>query len=395
MGTPSAIRAAEEATVENPSVALMLRQSFPDLASAVRSRVPRIMEHFRALVKEVLPSADELTLAELMDHLPHVLDDLAVALAATGGTLHASFVNDSRQHGARRYHQSFNLSELLVEHSILRSLVIEEVSKALERAPSVEETSALNAGLDAASRRAVESFVNHHQREVQANAEAHSKYLSFLSHDLRGNLNGILLTVEVLRRQEAGSPDRREFVEDLEMMRRSILDTVSGMDRFLHADKLRRGKVEVKLADVDLESLIREVTRQFAEQAKEKGIAVEVETADCPKVVSDRELVQLILQNLLGNAVKYTKEGIVRVITGVLPNGGCRITVADNGPGIPKEQMEQIFQPYVRGPTYGQSGMGLGLTIAHEAAALLKARLWAESQLGNGAKFHLELPGRG
>ena len=83
---------------------------------------------------------------------------------------------------------------------------------------------------------------------------------------------------------------------------------------------------------------------------------------------------QLIVQNLLGNAVKYTKKGRVRIITSHLPSGGCRITVADNGPGIPKEQLEKIFQPYTRGPTYGQSGMGLGLTIAHEASVLLKGR---------------------
>jgi signal transduction histidine kinase len=348
----------ENPLVENPLVAMMMRQSFPDLASAVRSRAPRIMEHFKDLVKQSLPSADELTLTELADHLPEVLEDLAVALATTGGTLQSAFVRDSRQHGTCRYHQSFNLSELLVEHSILRSLVIEEVAKELERSPSLDEISALNAGLDAASRRAVESFVTHYQREVRAATEAHSKYLSFLSHDLRGNLNGILLTVEVLRRVGDGSADRNEFVNDLDMMRRSILDTVSAMDRFLHADRLRRGKVEVRLMEIDLESLIREITRQFAEQAKEKGVAIEAETANCPNVVSDRELVQLIMQNLLGNAVKYTKEGQVMVSTSPLGSGGCRITVADNGPGIAKEQLEEIFQPYMRGATHGQSGMG-------------------------------------
>jgi len=393
MEVPQKTRVLENSSVENPSVAMMMRQSFPDLASAVRSRAPRIMEHFRDLVKQSLPSADELTLAELTDHLPHVLEDLAVALAATGGILQASFVSDSREHGTSRYHQSFNLSELLVEHSILRSLVIEEVTKELERLPSLEEISALNAGMDAASRRAVESFVNHYQREVRAATEAHSKHLSFLSHDLRGNLNGILLTVEVLRRAGGGSPDRNEFVSDLDMMRRSILDTVSAMDRFLHADRLRRGKVEVKLVEIDLKSLIGEVTRQFAEQAKEKGVAIEAETGNCPKVVSDRELVQLILQNLLGNAVKYTKQGRVIVSTSPSGSGGCRITVADNGPGISKDRLEEIFQPYMRGATHGQPGMGLGLTIAHEAAVVLKSRLWAESQPGNGAKFHLDLPG--
>jgi signal transduction histidine kinase len=392
MGSPLPLKVAEGSPIENPSLELMMRQAFPELADAVRGRSPRILERFREMVKEILPSADELTLTELLDHLPQALQDLAIALEATSGSLQKNFLSDSRQHGVCRFHQSFNLSELLVEYSILRSLVIEEVGSAFGRMPSLAEISALNIGIDAASRRAVESFVLHQQREMQAGAEAQSKYLSFLSHDLRGSLNGILLTVEVLRREQGAVANRSESVNDLEMMRRSILDTVSAMDRFLHADKFRRGKVEVRLGKVNLGSLIPEVAKQFMEQAKEKGIEVQVDTAIAPVIVTDRELVQLILQNLLGNAVKYTKQGRVRVITSKLSGGGCQITVADDGPGIPPDQIEMIFQPYTRGPTHGQSGLGLGLTIAHEAANLLKARLWAESQVGVGSKFHLDLP---
>jgi signal transduction histidine kinase len=392
MGVSLAKTTVENESVENPTVNLMMRQSFPELATALRGRRAQIMERFRGLVRTVLPSADELTLSELVDHLPEVLEDLAVALAAQGGTLQASFVTDSRHHGVCRYHQSFNLSELLVEYSILRSLVIEDVTKAMERSLVLVEISALNAGMDAASRRAVESFVAYHERELQATNEAHSKYLSFLSHDLRGNLNGILLTVEVLQRAKSNSSRRKELVSDLDLMRKSIMDTVSAMDRFLHADKFRRGKVEVKLGEVNLAELVRDVATQFMEQAKEKGVEIKVESDHCPTVKSDRELVQLILQNLMGNAVKYTQKGKVEISMNHAGGGRCRITVADQGPGIPKEQLDRIFEPYMRGPTHGQKGIGLGLTIAHEAAVLLKARLWAESEPGRGTKFHLELP---
>jgi signal transduction histidine kinase len=392
MGIPIALRFSEGSTVENPTVDLMMRQAFPELGDALRGRVSTILEHFRAMVKQVLPSADELTLGELMDHLPATLEDLASALAATGTNLHSDFLNDSRQHGVCRYHQSFNLSELLVEYSILRSLLIEEVTKGMDRLLTLEEISALNAGVDAASRRSVESFVGHFQREVQAGADAQNKYLSYLSHDLRGSLNGILLTVEVLRRGQSNLPLQQEMMNDLDLMRRSILDTVAGMERFLHADKFRRGKVEVRLSDVKLEELIHEVVLQVAEQAKDKQVEIQVQSGHWPELVTDRELVQLILQNLLGNAVKYTKRGSVRVKGSLLESGGCRVSVEDDGPGISKEQLETVFQPYVRGLSHGESGMGLGLTIAHEAAMLLKARLWAESQVGRGSQFHLDLP---
>ena len=324
-----ALKAGEGSSIENPSLERMMRQPFPELASAVRGRSPRILERFRAMVQEVLPSADELTLMELLDHLPQALQDLAAALEATGGSLQKNFLTDSREHGVCRYHQSFNLSELLVEYSILRALVIEEVSGAVERTLALEEVAALNVGLDAASRRAAESFVAYQQREVNAHAEAQSKYLAFLSHDLRGSLNGILLTIEVLRRGPAGSIGKEEWLGDLEMMRRSILETVSAMDHFLHADQLKRGKVQVKLSEVNLAVLIPEIAAQFSERAKEKGIAIVADTTACPAVVTDRELVQLILQNLVGNAVKYTKKGRVRIITigigkGRVPDYGCR-----------------------------------------------------------------------
>lgn len=384
-----------DSTVRNPSLEMMMRQSFPDLARAVRGSSPQVLERFRQMVLGVLPSADELTLNELHDHLPQALEDLAFALESTGGSLQRNFLTDSREHGVCRYHQSFNLSELLVEYSILRALIFEEVTKTLGRSLHLEELWALNVALDASSRRAVESFVNHQHREVQAAVDAQSKYLSFLSHDLRGSLNGILLTVEVLRRGSASAPgsDQREFLGDLEMMRRSILDTVSAMDHFLHADQLRRGKVQVKPAEVSLRNVVRDLAAQFLERAKEKGIAIVTDTTVCPSVVTDRELVQLILQNLIGNAVKYTKQGQVRIITSSSDGKVCRVSVEDDGPGIPVEQISQIFKPYTRGPTHGQSGIGLGLSIAMEAASLLKARLWAESELGKGSQFHLEIAG--
>jgi signal transduction histidine kinase len=134
------------------------------------------------------------------------------------------------------------------------------------------------------------------------------------------------------------------------------------------------------------------VVLQFAEQAKEKKIEIEVQRAGWPELVTDRELVQLITQNLLGNAIKYTQQGSVRVKAALMDNGGFRISIEDDGPGIAQDQLEKIFQPYVRGASHGQAGMGLGLTIAHEAAVLLKARIWAQSELGQGSQFHLDLP---
>jgi signal transduction histidine kinase len=381
--------------MENPSLGKMMRRPFPELAAAIRSQTARIFDRFRAVVAETLPSADQLTLNELYDGLPRTLEDLASALAATGGAKKKKFLVDSIEHGVCRFHQSFNLGELLVEYSILRSIAVEEIAKVLDRSLTLDELGGLNAGIDASARRAVESFVAHQKSEIKAVAEAQSKYLSFLSHDLRGNLNGILLMIEVLRRELHGEEKFQSSLEDLDLMRRSILETVGTMDRFLSAERFRRGKIQATLAEVNLEALISEVANQFSPQAKEKGVALEIEGSGCPNLVSDRELITMILQNLLSNAVKYTQQGTIRISTMPAPKGGCKISIADEGPGIAAEAMKDIFEPFTRGETHGQKGAGLGLSIAKQAADLLGAHLAAGSRgLGLGATFTLDLPGQ-
>jgi signal transduction histidine kinase len=233
--------------------------------------------------------------------------------------------------------------------------------------------------------------VAHQQREIQSSAEAQSKYLAFLSHDLRGSLNGILLMLEVLRRELTGTAFQNSL-EDLDLMRRSILDTVGTMDRFLHAEKFRRGKVEVKLGEVNLAILVPEVVSQISPQAKNKNVNILIDTSHCPHIVSDRDLLLLILQNLANNAVKYSGGGTVRISAGPTPAGGCRLSVEDEGPGIASEKLATLFEPFMRGDTHGQAGVGLGLSIARQAADLLKAKLWAETVVGKGSTFILELP---
>jgi signal transduction histidine kinase len=377
--------------MEHPSLEQLMREPYPELSAALRARVGPILERFRALVREILPSADELTFSELIDHLPVTLEDMADAIAASSARRTGQFLVDSKEHGSCRYHQSYNLSELLVEYSILRTVIVEEVTGAMKRPLTVDELSGLIAGIDAAARRAVGTFVAHQQREIQSSAEAQSKYLAFLSHDLRGSLNGILLMLEVLKRELTGSTFQNSL-EDLDLMRRSILDTVGTMDRFLHAEKFRRGKVDVKLGEVNLSVLLPEVVSQVSPQAKSKGVSMSIDSSRCPHIVSDRDLLLLIVQNLVSNAVKYSTGGNVRITAALTPAGGCRLSVEDEGPGITPEKLSSMFEPFTRGETHGQGGIGLGLSIARQAADLLKGRLWAESVVGKGSTFILELP---
>jgi signal transduction histidine kinase len=174
-------------------------------------------------------------------------------------------------------------------------------------------------------------------------------------------------------------------------MRRSLLETVGTMDRFLHAERFRKGKVQVRPGPIRVKNLLSDISAQFSYQARDKELEIRINvSADC-EIVSDREMLSLILQNLISNAIKYSQQGLIEVDSSTTPDT-CKIWVKDGGPGIAPEKLTKLFAPFERGETYGQPGVGLGLSIAHQAANYLHAKLWAESTVGKGSTFYVELP---
>jgi signal transduction histidine kinase len=164
------------------------------------------------------------------------------------------------------------------------------------------------------------------------------------------------------------------------------------MDRFLHAERFRKGKVQVHPGHVVLKNLLTECASHFSYQAKDKNVELRVDAQDEMAIESDKELLLLIFQNLLSNALKYTDAGTTVTIHGECGPDSCKISVIDQGPGIAPEKLAGLFDPFARGETHGQPGVGLGLSIARQAAQYLTAKLWAESQLGKGSTFVVELP---
>jgi signal transduction histidine kinase len=377
--------------MKNPALDRLHTVAQPDLAKVLRARKEIILARWQKAVLHCLPDADALTLEGLRDGLPDALEDLAATLDDPSNYPLRDLLRESQSHGVCRFHQSFNLNELLIEYAALRGILIEELLLQLHRPIEPGEMAALDAGLDELMRRGVIAFVNHQKRQIQSAAEAQSKYLAFLSHDMRGALNGILLMVEVLSR-ELG--DQRQFADsigDLEIMRRSIMETVGTMDRFLQAERLRKGKVSLKVTRINLKRFIEDLAGQFALQAAGKGLRIVVEAAGVCDVNSDREMILLVLQNLIANAIKYAEKGTIhlRVKSEV---EGCIISVIDEGPGIEPDRLTKLFEPFERGETFGKSGAGLGLTIAHHAAEQLGATIRVESTPGIGSAFHLEIP---
>jgi signal transduction histidine kinase len=364
---------------------------FSDVAGAVQQRAPAIMDRWLAVVRSEMPTADALTLEQLRDELPDVLFELAKTLEASDGGHFDQMKAAAEEHGEVRFHQSYNLNELLIEYGILRPLVIDEIITHLGRPLKAEESAALNMGLDTIVRRSVIRFTSYQQSQLSVVAEAQSKYLSFLSHDIRGGLNGVLLIVEVLKQELAGEPRFAEPLGDMDRMRRAILDTVGTMDRFLHAERFRQGKVQPNNHPVDLQPLLAGLCNQMMHQARAKGLDMQCVVPGGTIVDTDKDLILLIVQNLLSNAIKYTAKGKVTLIADARATGGVVISVIDQGPGISPQMQSKLFEPFTRGETHGQEGVGLGLSMAKQAADVMGAKLSVESKPGAGSVFRVEL----
>jgi signal transduction histidine kinase len=242
---------------------------------------------------------------------------------------------------------------------------------------------------------------------VLPDADGTRKYLAFVSHELNNNLGGLLCCLHALRNQVAADNIDRHAVGDMLYNAIQVVqDTVSATSRFLHVERARHIGSPPDPAPVRLYELALRLTVQFSPQAQQKGLALRSDVPRDAAVVSNRELIFLVLQNLVGNAVKFSHSGTVRIGADLdhQTDAVTALWVSDEGPGIPPQQLVHIFRAFRRGKPDAAAadeaasvcpfpaGVGLGLTVANEAARLLGARLKVISLPDRGATFSLVFP---
>lgn len=357
------------------------------IAAWQKARQP-ILDRWRDAVGGVLPDPQDQARCLLSERLPHFLDEIAAALEQK------PFMESMAAPASSPMHDP-SLAHLLAGYQLLRRIAIEEMAKALGKPLPSEQSVILNQQID---RKISSAAIEHAARQaeaLQAEAAAMTRFLSFVSHDLRGGINGVVLMIEVLKR-ELKAGEKATVLEDLETIRRSMFSTVQTLERYLTAEKFRHGQIAVRIDNVAVRELLQELESLLSAELAEHGVQLRLQV-DPPdlNIRSDRQLLSLILQNLASNAIRYGRrqnviikaDGAARGSTGFF----CQFTVTDRGVGIAPEKLAQLLAPLSPGQTYGQKGMGAGLFIARHAAELLGARLWAESKLGEGSTFGLDL----
>jgi signal transduction histidine kinase len=360
----------------NPLTAQLTHRPFQELAAAIRSRVDRITLAWDTAVRKAMPQMQHLTFDELKDSTPEILNAIADALASDDPELIAELLGRAPAQGLSRFRLHFDVIEVMQEDRLLRSITVQHFEEALDRRMEAPECAALHVAIDVMLQRSVIALVEQQKFQLRAAAETELKFLSFLSHDLNNNLNDITLSLQGLGLdlKEAGGFAVAE--KSLALAQRYIGDTVVGMRRMLDHERLRKSAKALPVSRVDLYGAATKAVAQFAREATAKGTKMSVEVSPGTIVDSDGELLAVILQNLVGNCVKYSTGGAIRVGFGGNANTDRQsLWVSDDGPGIAPETIGSIFEAFRRGDDHGRPGLGLGLAIVSQAAKLLGAGL--------------------
>jgi len=231
-----------------------------------------------------------------------------------------------------------------------------------------------------------------------------TQFLSMASHELRTPLTAVSGFMQIARRRMsrmAGASDipdswreeAHKSDETLEMANRQAKKLARLIDELLDVSRLQQGRVEMRLAEMELADVVREVGERMRLLSQSHEIETTVEGA--APIVGDRDRIEQVLENLVGNAIKYSPEA-GRIEMSLRVNGANAIvSVRDQGIGVAPGEVEKIFGLFYRSPDPRADhvgGLGLGLYISREIVSRHHGRLWAERNPEVGTTFHVTLP---
>jgi two-component system cell cycle sensor histidine kinase PleC len=233
--------------------------------------------------------------------------------------------------------------------------------------------------------------------EAEAANASKTAFLANMSHELRTPLNAILGFSEIISQEcfgPVGSERYRDYAGDIHASGAHLLSLINDL---LDVAKIEAGRMDIAPRVLDAARTLDIALKLIGTKARDKNqvLSIMVEP-DAPALYGDERAIKQILINLVSNAVKFTPlGGNIQVIGGRAPNGDFQITVRDNGPGIPRDKIDNIFQPFNQVDNRFDrqaGGTGLGLALVRGLAELHGGRAWVESEYGRGCAVFVTLP---
>jgi len=225
---------------------------------------------------------------------------------------------------------------------------------------------------------------------AQESEKLKSTLLDALAHEFKTPLTSIKAAATALLSESPQSNSHRELLTVVEEESDRLSDLVT---EAIQMARIEAGKLQLHRQPVSAATVVDSALRKFKDRAQDRRVTVQIDTS-MPPVEADEELISLVLQQLVDNALKYSPPDSPLTISAREEDGSIVISVADQGPGVPEHEQARIFDKFYRGDLNRQSiaGTGMGLTIAREIVKAHGGRIWLHSRPGQGATFSFSLP---
>jgi signal transduction histidine kinase len=360
------------------------------LAALIRQERDTLLAEWRQEVQR-LSVARNLDVPTLNDHIPDLLEELADELEAhVDESMIGELKKNSVIHGLDRLRLGFDVEEVVGEYNALRSVIQDLIEKNdLSLRGPVNRT--INRVIDMSIGLAVKTYAARKALEIQQRREEH---LAFVAHDLRTPLSAIAMAAKML---EVTVPD---IVKDeqaatlLETMNRNVSRLKSLVVKVVQEEANLKAQVQERVTrrEVKLRPLVEVLISDLSPLAAASNLSLINTVPEELTALADANMLTLIFQNLISNAIDYTSNG--EVVIGareVTESAAVESWVSDNGAGIPADRLEKVFDK-LETDLDRKGGMGLGLAIVKQFVEAHGGQVSVKSELGQGSTFRFTIP---
>ncbi len=390
-----------------------------DLGQSLSQNIDLIVERWVEAVHwdGKIGSAKKLAHEAVRDSIPDVLAELARLLSQQSEDSQ-ELEEKSLSHGFVRAEQGYDTTEIVREYRLLRTTILETLDEDFRKS-SVEEVlntiQVIDRILDEIIACSMDSYIEarlHELQQMQAQLmltnqeltrliQVHKENLAYLAHELKTPLNSIIGFSDLLLREQRkqfklegqATPANLDHVERVLRNGQQLLKIINDA---LEISRYDQGQIQLNLNKVNVGYLVQEIVEEgLRPQAEAKGLELFVNVEFAPQhILTDSLRIQQLVNNLVSNAIKYTKSGEIRVTCQQLNQQEWSIIVADTGIGISKENQANIFESYFQIEPSEQplQSVGLGLAIVSRIVKLFNGEVQLESTLGKGSVFTIKLP---
>ena len=355
-------------------------------AIVLQQQKEALLGRWLAAVRE-LPGATTLAGPNMRDHIPQFIDEMIDAISRHDSEVIVGGAGSPPVHGRQRLNDGFDIKEVVLEYNALRGAV-HDIAESVNITLVAAECRVINHIIDHAIAAAVETFALAKAADLQRRRE---DYFAFIAHDIRTPLNAIALTGELFAQDL--NPTDAQSAGLLRALQRNVKRIDVLVRRVMEEEHLLESSDGLRLVrrEIDLWPLVHRLLQDMGSVITAAHVQVVNQVSRHLTVDADAGLLYRALQNLVGNAVKFTPGGIIE-ITAQETATGAECWVHDNGDGIPADRLEQIFEKRETDPNPNLAGSGLGLAIVKQIVEAHGGEISVQSQPGKGASFRITIP---